>query len=279
MNALDGPRLRLRFAMEGIAALERAIGAAIAQYPYPVVADLNSEPGSCIFKYKAGASADPVWGVRVGEILHNQRAALDEVAWQLAKRNVRRRPHKRTQFPICAFLKSKHPQKGAGYYNAIAPLQLADIAPKDRQCFMKQQPYHKRNGGRNDPLWLLKELNDSDKHHTMHVVLVAYRGFGISFTAPLVVTAGPGLTVNRVRATKVGGPAKPLTDGAELFRGRAGFAKHPECVKVDLQYEVHFGSTAGPAKNRQVIKTLTEIQDRVSGIIDSFAPLFPVRAK
>lgn len=66
---------------------------------------------------------------------------------------------------------------------------------------------------------------------------------------------------------------------ARSYSGKAGFAKHPECVKVDLQYEVHFGSTAGPAKDRQVIKTLTEIQDRVSGIIDSFAPLFPVRTK
>ncbi len=234
--------------MERIAALEHAIGAAIQQHPYSVAHDLNSEPGWCIFRYKAGAAADPSWGVCVGEILHNHRAALDEVAWQLAKRNVRRKPRKSTQFPICAFLKSKHPKKGTGYYRAIAPNQLVDIASQHRPFFERQQPYHSRNGRRHDPLWLLKEMNDSDKHHTIHVVLVAYRGVGISFAAPLVVTAGSGVAVNRIGATKVGGPAKPLIDGAELFRGKAGFAKHPECVKVDLQYEVHFGGASGPAK-------------------------------
>jgi hypothetical protein len=42
---------------------------------------------------------DPMWGVRIGEIVHNCRSALDHIVWELAGHPSPSTA--RTQFPIC----------------------------------------------------------------------------------------------------------------------------------------------------------------------------------
>jgi hypothetical protein len=105
-----------------------------------------------------GSKAEEI-GLILGDVLHNARAALDYVAWQLARLHLKREPteceSRKIQFPLA---------KKARYFRRS---QVSDYVSSDAFKEMERhQPYLPDPGGINETntLAILRDLSNSDKH-------------------------------------------------------------------------------------------------------------------
>jgi hypothetical protein len=109
----------------------------------------------------------PSIGLVVGDVVHNLRCALDHLVCELRTPANKAQPCK-TQFPIyqspTKFLKNDRVER-----RWLAPLEAAAA-----QAIRDLQPFNRRsNDPSKDPLSILSELDNIDKHRT---ILVAYPG-------------------------------------------------------------------------------------------------------
>jgi hypothetical protein len=96
---------------------------------------------------------DPMWGIIIGEIVHNFRSALDHSIYIIASGKGR------TQFPIfnCP---SKYKRYG---------LPMLEGLSDEVTGFIKRfQPFDTGENS-NSPLWHLAKLSNFDKHRTLHL--------------------------------------------------------------------------------------------------------------
>ena len=109
-----------------------------------------------------GFKEPPVkWGIAVGDVAHNLRAALDNTVYQLAILNgVTPPPENRLHFPITSQPGNWKPQGGSN---------LIGVAQKCIVAIEKLQPFHFND--RPHALEVLAALNDIDKHRGVHSVV------------------------------------------------------------------------------------------------------------
>jgi hypothetical protein len=98
-----------------------------------------------------------------GEVAHQLRSALDHVVYQLCLAN-HIKPTTKTGFPIFKT------EKG---YLGKAPMQVGDLPKVATDKISAVQPYHRGDDFREDPLWMLQTLNNTDKHRLIPVSLVS----------------------------------------------------------------------------------------------------------
>ena len=99
------------------------------------------------------------YSIRIGEIAHNLRSALDHLVWQLVLTNGGC-PGKSNQFPICRDEKE---------FRKNADRKLEGVASIHRGCFEEFQPY-RGNGGIGAHLSMLNIICNIDKHRRLNVV-------------------------------------------------------------------------------------------------------------
>jgi hypothetical protein len=144
----------------------------------PVNFPNNQSPGKLTFTIKSPA-VDPLLALVVGDFVHNLRVSLDHLVGQLASlEGCDIKKHSTLAFPI--------------YTNES---DYKDNAIKKINKFIKDeavlkeveavQPYH-HTSPEGDPLWLLSELDNIDKHRLLLVVKSAVKKKG----EPLL-TKGP----------------------------------------------------------------------------------------
>lgn len=105
-------------------------------------------------------------GVLVGDIVHNLRSALDQVAWQLARLSKpKKSPPRGTYFPICATQKTSDSKTTQDKQRGINARYVKVIR--------SVQPFA---SGAHGPLLLLSTLSIRDKHRVINVVAVAAEG-------------------------------------------------------------------------------------------------------
>lgn len=107
-------------------------------------------------------------GLILGDFVHNLRASLDHLVWQLVLAN-RRQPNSSTAFPIhleLGFLQDK-----AAFFKRTKPA-IGGCSPGARGVIESLQPYQKGNAfeASHHPLWMLHELDIIDKHRLIAVV-------------------------------------------------------------------------------------------------------------
>jgi hypothetical protein len=142
------------------------------------------------------------WGVRIGEIAHNLRSALDHLAWQLALAHLRREPTEKEasliHFPIA---------KTKPDFNSFQV--LAFISTDHADLLRPHQPYHGGGDPAKHPLAVLQRLSNHDKHRVVQTTLAALSDFRME--------------VNPVRDCEItdrkyAPPGIALEQGAELAR-------------------------------------------------------------
>lgn len=129
-----------------------------------------------------------------GDIVHNTRTALDNLAWAIAKKHAC--ASDRLAFPIR--------QSAPEDIDALMPGAPSAVL----EALSAEQPY--QSGGHVSPLLVVHELNRIDKHRVLLPVAVAVR------TAAWSVPADNSPTDRHLSS-------EPLTDGAVV--ARFGFAK------------------------------------------------------
>jgi hypothetical protein len=175
------------------------------------------------------------WSLIVGDAVHNMRCALDHIAYELAiadlrHRKLNRKPTRDTLFPIFVT-----PNKG-NFERLTADITRPDI----RQQIDALQPYDRRN-----PLWMLAELSNVDKHERLNIFPAV-----ISFTG----------TLNASSATQIG-----LADGRVFTVDPATGQPHEELkpsFTPSVSLKMVMPRTAGAEFD---VSILQEVHDFISG--------------
>lgn len=95
----------------------------------------------------------------VGDCLHNLRASLDYLVWQLVYSNPPNTPGKNNMFPIC--------QAASNFEELLRKGRLDGLEEKAVEAVRSLQPLDLPQ----HPLVLLNDLYNADKHRDLHVVV------------------------------------------------------------------------------------------------------------
>lgn len=121
------------------------------------------------------------WSVAVGEIMHNLRATLDNLVWQLVL-GADEEPGQQHEFPIAS---------DEGWYEKRAPGKLLHVPAAARTVIDQVQPYRRPPEHlRIHPLWVVHNLNRVDKHHLLHVVAAYPSGGQFEATPEMAAAEG-----------------------------------------------------------------------------------------
>ncbi len=207
-------------------------------------------------------------GIAVGLIAHNLRAALDELVCQLALLVADSEDVEcicaESQFPISidgprSRRRRKFTQRSPSLKNVRRYVAQIDGL----------QPYKRRNGGRSSPLWMLQDLNNTDKHRVIVVVSVAGIGTGMRGIMRPMPDGGRSFFASGIRLTA----GRVLKDGAKI--------RHIDCtspenvnVQVVVVPEIVFGKSCRAVKRLSVTATLRQICGQSESIFNGFAPEF-----
>lgn len=290
MPSLHGPRAKVNRANSHIVALHAAFHRFFKRHPYRVVvAEFDKQANHHNLRVQSGPSTFPdAWGLLIGEIAHNLRSALDGLTWQLALLTTPK-PYDFTAFPICRVGRGKRRRKGSHRFHR--QFWAKDVAPRLLQSLNRPfwtriegfQPYKKGNGGRLSPLFLLEELNNTDKHRLITVVTVVAGGIqltglwgaggklktGVALNLNAKVGHVPPLPAQGVRVLDVVNGQVVTVNGRLRTR-----TKHEVQVDAEITPAVCFGDTCDAVKGSPVIRTLKVMADETSRVIESFAGEF-----
>jgi hypothetical protein len=256
-DALVGIRLKLKRAWQQLNVLKREMGTFIDARPYRPAVEFNSQTKRLTFKVEVHGVPDPMWGVLVGEIVHNFRSALDHVVWELAGRPPARTS--KTQFPIF--------DTPAGFSARGLEQFLAGVEDKAITLIKAEQPFFVRpdgtcEGTTDSPLWHLKELSDIDKHRTLHLVGTTLDSH--QFTPPKVVQP---FTPRDVQEHS-GGPIQQDTVlWTAILHGAKGWPFAEGDTDVRLGVEIAFEDGTPAPGVWSVIGTLVQLGNRAERIL------------
>ncbi|HEX4110081.1 MAG TPA: hypothetical protein VHX88_18260 [Solirubrobacteraceae bacterium] len=165
-DALAAMDFKVHRARTLIVELDRMITGNLASDRYRFEKSL--EPGESRLTYRVHdvPTPDLEWSIRIGEILHQLRSTLDHLAWQLVLLDGTQ-PNRQTQFPIL----DCPPAATTDLLRQVADPEILSLVDA---C----QPYAGGAGGpvspsqaHGQPLWVLRCLNNIDKHRLLLVTL------------------------------------------------------------------------------------------------------------
>jgi hypothetical protein len=211
-----------------------------------------------------------LWGPIIGDIVHGFRSALDQLAWALSVDYQssppppdpipRDDPWRRIGFPICL--------NKDGWANAVTQ-QLWAVGPALIADLKALQPFEiDQHAPDHEPLAVLQELWNIDKHRHLHLVNVSVELHDVLFAE-----AFPGLPEMEFEVVSKRAPG-PLVGKTEI--GRAQLITRPGGILASslphvgmnprLAIDVAFGQGA-PAYGGSVLHTLREIGETVQAIV------------
>ncbi|HSZ03977.1 MAG TPA: hypothetical protein VK778_02105 [Solirubrobacteraceae bacterium] len=246
-------RAKFLHAVQQMKTLEAGMDAWIATEPYTVDIHVEAQTGERVGVAMLREQPNPQWALDIGDCLYGFRSSLDHLAFELAEHHTAAplpsNIAKDTEFPI---------------YGPMAPDQnlltkkIGAIDPAAKAIIEALQPHHRGNPAfERDPLWILSQLCNLDKHRTLHVVVPAKKGIKLNLISGLI--------------GNVQYASGPVNHGAEVIR----FSLTPDDqgnmeVQLHLPYFVSF-SEDSPAFGEPVIATLNAITGRIAQ--DVFGPL------
>ncbi len=163
---LTNARSKLAHAKGHIDLLRAEIAEAGAPDPdvIPLTRQYEADQGAVVYRLGRVIQINEEWSLIVGDAIHDLRAALDHLMWQLAKRHLGRVPTEREaksiQFPEVRRLKDF---QGNRFLQYVDPADIARLKP--------YQPYKRLKKGELHPLPKLIRLSNIDKHRRLHLLV------------------------------------------------------------------------------------------------------------
>jgi hypothetical protein len=149
-----------------------------------IVPDFDLKSGKKLVRVKDIRTPPARFGLIIGACLHNLRAALDNLAYQLSEvghggplpENVA----KMVEFPI--FL-----TRGDWNHRNAGPRRIAQMRARAQTIIEGLQPYKRGDeiAASHDLLWILHKLNNVDKHRLPHLTLSVPRNITFYATHPV----------------------------------------------------------------------------------------------
>jgi len=259
-HPLDGPRGKLaRGAQQALLLNQHCETYAVSQ---PIRLVTGFDAGSRAHLVHVEGRPPPLYlGLILGEVVHDLRSALDQLAWQLAVQHtdpsvlVSRSVTTAIQFPITRSEEDFRNHRGIKY-----------ISPEAVALIENRQPYHNIGGPLVNPLAVVQELSNTDKHQVLRPSLGQIRTDDLVFLSsvpidlqevePLLpdsaVFAGDDIPILRI----------PAPEGARLVF-------EPPPVRVHFVTE----ATGQPMLIRP--DQVHELCLKIAEVINSFERLFP----
>ena len=123
------------------------------------VSELDAESGTTVVSVEIREHVPDSWGPILGDVLHNFRSSLDHLAYALtvAEQGAPLSPEleRQTEFPIFST------KDGFDKFGSPA---IRGMSQQAQSTIEELQPYQRGADWALDPLWLLHELSNIDKH-------------------------------------------------------------------------------------------------------------------
>jgi len=184
------------------------------------------------------------WSAIAGEVVHQSRSALDHIVWDLIVDNGNTPPD-RSGFPVY--------WEEAKYNDGVDGM-IGGINEQARRIIDGLQPFGPDYAS--DPLYLLNEMWNRDKHRLLNINTFAIQALRVSFRFP-----------DRWRAIMVNFPEGPLPERAEIERRDLGFDL-PREVPVYGSVAVNHKFVGGPADGKSFLGTLSELRKFTKSVVD-----------
>jgi hypothetical protein len=267
---LRGPEAKLERAIEHLEPLERNCERFLKSKPYAVTAEFEPEAGCYVLRFRARKSLPLSMSVRVGEIVHNLRSALDHVAWVLAASNTddvgalwEPGTRERVMFPV-----AKTPE--AFQSHRLMPLisQAAKAALDPLQPYTRGHPYQVAR----HPLSVLHDLWNIDKHRVVHAGIGA---IDLSTTtwrrrAMLMEDFEAAMETEPVEGSG------PLEDGAPIAYLRfPTLPSPPKTLQVEMGGQPTASVLFGAAEYAVSVAELEGLCAYVASVLTAVRPVFP----
>jgi hypothetical protein len=195
------------------------------------------------------------FAVRAGEIINHLRSSLDHLVWQLVLQQ-HQTPDFRVQYPICLNRKN--------YRSALSNGILKGVSGSARTIIEQTQPYH-APVPHDDPLAILHDLNNIDKHKLLLVVTChAYIHDTINLSGDPIQSREVEFVPKDWSNRKI----RAVESGAEFVRVRFSSPK-----KVGMYAEVsqHIAlEKFGVRQDEPLIPSLKELRDAVMKALELF---------
>lgn len=267
-HPLDGAEAKIARAWQHRKALRAEINRFLKTEPYPVTVDLDPHTGWHVARLRVVKEPPLLLSIIAGEMAYEYVSALNHLVWELAARKLGRKKvwnHRMgIQFPIAAspesFLKPVLVRKQYISKRALAIIEGL-------------QPYNGRDGepgAQSHPLWLIKNVADSDKHRILAPRITRFTITGLDFAWNHSVAAGP-------EVEPLIQPGQGLYDGTELERIRFSTGNDNANVRMNGQMptDILFGSE----KWALTLNDFGNAHAAMHRALRHLEPLFPPRPK
>jgi hypothetical protein len=186
--------------------------------------------------------ADP-FSLLIADVLQNLRTSLDQLAFELASAHTSPLPNEiaqRSEFPVfgdengdgsARFHQRRSRGAAKGQPAPGSGLSKTEGMHPDAQRVIEGlQPYNRRNGFEDDPLWRLHTLNRLEKHRALHATVAHMSQLG------LPPEAGRAILVHGGAFQIIGGPVKGR---AEILRWHPDTALPPNQPRLNVRPGLH----------------------------------------
>jgi hypothetical protein len=255
--------VKLERARKHLAALDMEVRTFLASTPY--VVQTMRDPATKRLHYFVGSVREPQVDLPLtaSDVLHNLRASLDHLAWQLVLA-ASGTPTKDTCFPIF--------DSDSKYKSGVSP-KVKGMSKASIKAIDELKPYK----GGNDLLWQLHRLENVDKHRVLITVGSAFRAVDMSsiLTRGLAAAAagkGLGMPADLKIPPVFLRPEDrsfPLKAGVDLFVDVPG--AEPDS-KVQFTFEVALGEP-GIVEGAPLLETLQRMTQMVEALLAQFSPM------
>jgi hypothetical protein len=252
--------------------LEAEVDAWFEEHPYEVFSEYHAgPPEQYLFKVRFLQDIPSIWGITLGDFLHNARSALDHVAYQVVVAGNGGMHRDGTQFPICVC-----PFR----WNGAARSQLKGASDRHLAIIESLQPYHRRNyygqseiwSSLDDPLAVLNRLSNIDKHIVLNATPAVMSAIGWDFEIVNdVSTIGSSET-----------PMGMLIDGEDMVRVNIVSSgpqpelklNRSETVEIRVQYRVNLDQDSYTVRSVPLKEGMEDILSRLRDIFKIFVGEF-----
>jgi hypothetical protein len=257
---LDGCWAKIERANENIKNLTTEIAAFVHPNNYIIIRNVDHQTKTCTFS-AFGQSIPLRFSVLAGEIIHHLRSSLDHLIWALAVAR-HQTPNFKVQFPICLTAEK--------FKSAVKGGIIKGISGSAQTIIERVQPYQNtnwRNIASDNPLAILHDFNNTDKHKLLAVVVSAAH---IPMKLNFLHTTREETSISKIVPAEWSGRllrAEP--NGTEVLR--IEFAKmHPDLqVDADFNYQIAF-EQFGTREIEPVVPSLTHLRDAAVETIKLF---------
>jgi hypothetical protein len=217
------------------------------------------------------------WSLAVGDFAHNARSSLDILLQSITTLPGNDSARRHLQYPICDRATGKR-----SYESALGRGNLDGIRDPHLAIIESVQPFQQGADAGSDPLALLRNINNSDKHRVLMLIVVATQREHFALLSEPIPIPGGGIRLG-IGATAIKTEhfvIEPIGSGVITDEDtRIAKIEFRSAMKEELVMQIHGEFTFGDGQigdedasltGRPVLTTLSAVLGRVKEVIQMF---------